>query len=371
MALPAAAALLRGLRRLSGEQLAQVLLIVALLGAAAWIWRSGHRPPPPPEAAEGGYLACVWNVENFYDDRDDPDIHDEDEDWFGRNPELVRQKVDRLCEALLMQGKGRGPDLVAMVEVENLRAAEMIRAALNRRLPEPLQYRYTFFRENRTGRHFAPAVVSRLPGAVDEGLQFQATLRILPVRLEVNGAPLTVLVSHWTSRLTDHDGTKRNRYGDALYRAARNLGGSADLLICGDFNDEPSDPSVRDHLHAIADASVVSHADGPLRLLDLTASLDPARSGTIAYRGHRQLFDHIVASPGLLDPKGWLVLPATLRVEDGPTLRDGRADRPWRFGGPNERKARGFSDHFALSVRLSVGGDGSVASAPAPALPSP
>ena len=365
---PAVDALLRALGRLSGEQVAQLLLVVALLGAAAWIWQGGRRPPPAPPAAEGGYLACSWNVENFYDDRDDPDVHDTDEDWFGRNPDLVRQKVGRLAEALRMQGAGRGPDILALVEVESLRAAEMLRVALNGRLPADLHYPYVYFRENRTGRHFAPAVISRLPGQVDEALRFGATLRILPVRLEAGGARLTLLVSHWTSRLTDKTGDRRAVYGDALYRAARGLGGEADVLLCGDFNDEPDDPSVRDHLHAIADASVVRNADGPLRLLDLTAALDRDRSGTISYRGRRQVFDHVVASPGLLDPAGWLVLPGSLRVEDGPSLITGRDGRPWRFGGPNERGARGFSDHFAVSVRLQVdGGIGAIAVGDGPA----
>src|SRR5581483_3026552 len=87
-----------------------------------------------------GYLYCHWNVENFYDDRDDPRNHDEDEDWFGRNPDFVRQKADILAGALLNLNDGHGPDVLAMVEVESRRSVELLRDALNARLPTEWQY---------------------------------------------------------------------------------------------------------------------------------------------------------------------------------------------------------------------------------------
>ena len=332
------------------------LAVLALLALAAWFARRSPEPhvagPAPAPSAEG-YLFCSWNVENLFDDVDDPDVRDVDEDWFGTNPALVRAKVDHLAEALLMQADGRGPDILAVVEVENRHAAELLQDSLNHRLAPDLRYSYLIFRENRTGRHFAPAILSRLPGRIDPDFEFRPTLRILAGRIEAGGAPLTVLASHWTSRLTDQGGGRRAIYGDAHYRAARDLGPDADLLICGDFNDEPDDPSVRDHLHAIGDAAVVRDRRGPLRLLDLMAGPHP---GTIEFRGRFQTFDHLVAAPGLLDPPGWVVLPETLRVADGPSLRIGRNGRPWRFGGPREAGPRGYSDHFAVTVRLRVPG---------------
>ena len=331
------------------------LAILALLALAAWYSRRGAAPAPagpaPAPSAEG-YLFCSWNVENLFDDVDDPDVRDADEDWFGNNKAVVREKVDHLAEALLRQAGGRGPDVLAVVEVENLRAVELLRDALNARLAPELRYSYVVFRENRTGRHFAPAILSRLPGRVDPGIEFRPTLRILAAVVEAEGAPLHILASHWTSRLTDATGDRRAAYGDALYRAARDLGPDADLLICGDFNDEPDDPSVRDHLHAIGDPAVVGDVRGPLRLLDLMAG---PRPGTIEFRGRFQTFDHLVASPGLLEPPGWVALPGTLIVADDPSLRTGRNGRPWRFGGPNATGPRGYSDHFAVTVRLRVG----------------
>lgn len=327
------------------------LAALALLALAAWFARRSPSSGPAPAPSAEGYLFCSWNAENLYDDVDDPAVRDADEDWFGTNPALVREKVDHLAEALLMQAGGRGPDVLALVEVENRHAAELLQAALNDRLAPDLRYSYLIFRENRTGRHFAPAVLSRLPGRIDPDFEFRPTLRILAARIEADGVPLTVLASHWTSRLTDQGGDRRAIYGDALYRAARTLGPAADLLICGDFNDEPDDPSVRDHLHAIGDAAAVRDRLGPLRLLDLMAG---PRPGTIEFHGRFQTFDHIVAAPGLLDPPGWLVLPETLLVADAYPLSTARNGRPFRFGGPRTPGPRGYSDHFAVTVRLRV-----------------
>ncbi len=133
---------------------------------------------------------------------------------------------------------------------------------------------------------------------------------------------------------------------------------AADILIAGDFNDEPGDPSVVKHLHAVADRHRVLDASrngAPLLLLDLTAALDPRRGeGTYYYNGRWEVLDHVVASPGLLDDSGWSIRPETLRIENARSLRYGRAGRPWRFGGPTATTPRGVSDHFAVSVRLRV-----------------
>ena len=43
-------------------------------------------------------------------------------------------------------------------------------------------------------------------------------------------------------------------------------------------------------------------------------------------------------------------------VTSGSAEVDVQPYRPWRFGGPNASTPRGFSDHFAVTVRLEVEG---------------
>lgn len=366
---------------------ALVLLIV--VAALIWLLRAREGPAqapapaprqpgpvaeaPAPRTAEG-YLFCTWNVENLFDDRDDPASRDEDEDWFGRHPEMVRLKVEHLADALLRLDDGRGPDILAVVEVENRRAAELLRDALNARLPTELRYDGLVHRDNLTGRRIEPALLTRLRvvgDSIDLGEIFGKASkarrkdphdfgirRILEARLEAEGAPLTVIVSHWTSRLTDQTDEKRSAYADALYGAFLDLHARdplADVLFSGDFNDEPGDTALVSHLHVTGDPRLVRAPDRRPNLLDLMSDRDPDRFGTYFFRGRWEILDHIVCSPGLLDAGGWRVLPETLRVVNNFPLRSNTDRRPFRFGGPQNQSARGYSDHFAVTVRLIAG----------------
>lgn len=346
--------------------LAAGVVLVVVAGVGLWwvaVVRLRDRRPPAPPAATGrsDYLLCSWNVENLFDDEDDPNDHDADEDWFGRNPSAVGEKVELLAQALVLQNGGRGPDIVVLVEVESRRAAALLRDALNDRLAATDRYTALVFRENKVGRRVAPAVLARLPVRDDLTRSFPS-LRVLEAHLVgPGGAPLVVIACHWTSRLRGTGDSRRAVYAATVYGAvAERIAAdpAADVLVAGDFNDGPDDPSVVDGLHAVADPALVvesARSGGPPRLLDLTARLDPDRDGTYRYRGRWEVFDHLVASPGLLDPAGWRVRPETVRTEHAPPLRDGADGRPRRFGPRTNPRPRGPSDHFAVSVRLEVG----------------
>ncbi len=347
--------------------LVRAMLAGFVAGLGLWLFFSGEGIRFPAgfdlwsRASAEGYLFCTWNLENLFDDVDDPANHDEEEDWFGRHPDAVREKLDRLVGALRLQNGGRGPDILAVVEVENRRAAAMLFDALNRGVAPADRYTTLIHRDNRSGRRIEPAVLSRLPARDDLTRSFPVE-RIREVHLTgPEGVPLVVLVSHWTSRTRGGTEARRAFYGDLLYRSATALTASepaADIVVAGDFNDEPGDPSVVEHLHAVAEIDRVleaSRGGAPLLLLDLTARLDPRRGeGTYYYNGRWEVLDHLVASPGLLDESGWSVRPETLRIERPRSLRYGRDGRPWRFGGPKATSPRGVSDHFAVSVRLRV-----------------
>ncbi len=348
--------------------LAWLSLGLGLIVIGLWLLRPQDPVGPPPlptpapmPVSADGYLFCTWNAENLFDDVDDPTNHDEDEDWFAANPDLVREKVNHLARALRLQNEGRGPDILVVIEVESRRAVELLREALNEGMSAADRYSTLIHRDNRTGRRIEPAVLSRLPGRDDLTRTIHSDRTLEAHLIGPGGLPLVILASHWTSRVRGETEYRRASYADHLYQAAVDLTSAdpqVDLLIAGDFNDEPSDPSVVDHLHAVANASQVvnaSRSGDPLVLFDLTTMLDPALGfGTYFHGGRWQVLDHIVVTAGLLDPAGWQILPDTLRVEHPKALRAGRDGRPFRFGGPRLTTPRGYSDHFALSVRLKV-----------------
>jgi endonuclease/exonuclease/phosphatase family metal-dependent hydrolase len=351
-----------------GSCILAVLLPVLALALGGCKKDAEQLPPPGADranpAAPGGpatYLFCSWNVENFFDDRADKHhagVDKEYDTWFAENPDILKLKLKKLTDALLKMNDGKGPDLLAVVEVESVRAAELLQEALNAGLPDPaLHYQHVLMREVKVGRHIAPAILSRLPLAPGKALDKK--LRILEARVTVNDHKLVVIASHWTSRLGRKVGGKpagakqRAHYANEIYgrvRAMWTANPRVDVLVCGDFNDTPDDPSVTEHLRATGDKEEVLRAEGGLRLLNLMAGKDPNRFGTI-YHGRWFIFDQLVVTPGMLDDQGWSCVPGSVQTVRSLTNRNGR---PWSFGGPRFGGERGYSDHLPVTVQLKV-----------------
>jgi endonuclease/exonuclease/phosphatase family metal-dependent hydrolase len=339
------------------------LFAVALVVLAALFLYWATRPTDNgQEAAPAGeYLFCFWNVQDLFDDHDDHRGREDREadEWFAHDPEALATKLDHLSDALTKMNGGRGPDIVALAEVESQRAAELLQQALNRRLGDAtLHYSHVLMKEVSAGRHIAPAILTRLPIAADRTHLLGGHLRILEGHVRVNDRDLVVIASHWTSRVSDKTGGRRDKYGDQIYgefRAMVRSNPAVDLLVCGDFNDPPEAASVTENLRAIPDADSVRRSlpENP-RLLNLFAGKDPAEFGTHYFDKERRwfIFDQIAVSPGLLDGAGWSCDPASAR-----TVRDLTSDprgHPAPFHKGHGPEKRGYSDHFPVTVRLRV-----------------
>jgi len=328
-----------------------VLLPLALLAGGCF------RPRPHTPANVDSYQFCFWNVENLFDDIDDERNATDDpyDNVFAKNPDLLRKKLTNLGNALLKMNDGRGPDIIALAEVESERAAGLLRDYLNQNLGgRGTPYKHVLFKDVRAGRHIAPALITRLDVDKDRTRQLEKTRRILETQIVVQDHPLVILASHWTSRVSDRTGGEgggRAKYGDLLYgrfRAMYTSNNAVDLLMCGDFNDDPDDVSVTQHLRATSEKPGRMPAVEP-KLFNLMAGKDGENFGTHSYKGRWHIFDQIVVSPGLLNEQGWQVLPETLKVEKEVTA--GPNGRPIGF---DRVSGRGYSDHFPVTVRLRV-----------------
>ena len=353
------------------------ITIVVLAVVAVVAYRLYYRPAPaaPPVVTTGlnadgtgDFLFCTWNVENLFDDRDD-DRRTVDETYdgpFATDPALREAKYDQICKALLGMNGGKGPDVIASVEVEGVRAGELLRDALNARLTDPdLHYKYLAVRDLDGGRHITPCVVSRLP-VIDADTQMPASrLRILRTRLTVNGYDLWVITSHWTSQLRQRDGDNgedgRANYAAAITSSADELyrrSPATDLVVCGDFNDTPEADAVVHGLRATGVRAAVAPPTDPPRLLDLMAGKSASQFGTLWYRGDPLIYDHICVSAGMLDDRGWSCDPDSVQTVRAGLVRPGASrPEPWRFGTPDPAVPltdRGYSDHFPVIVRLRV-----------------
>jgi endonuclease/exonuclease/phosphatase family metal-dependent hydrolase len=345
------------------------LVVVVVVAYVVWSNWPKHQTPPPVvgNGQPGTYLFCAWNVENFYDDQDDPKIHDDMEDWFGNNPTAFQEKVDHLAEGLLKMNNGAGPDIACLCEVESEQCMTALEEALNAKLDAAglgdRHYTATLFKGDNTGRHFAPGIITRIGVTADRTRKLgkKGNGRIIEGHLHQNGHELTVIVAHWTSRITDKEGEKHRRedYAQDIYgrvRAILHEAPDADVIVCGDFNDEFKDPSIQNDLHAVDQADLVRNSLDEPRLLDLMANWSGDPPGTIYGKGHWAVFDHICVTRGMLDEHGWSCDPKNARVFAAKEMRHGNRGAPFPFGKRVHEGPRGYSDHFPVTVQLSVAG---------------
>src|SRR5262245_6837435 len=315
---------------LRNPKVAVVLIaVVAVVALGYYVWTHWpQRTPPPPVAGDGKaatFLLCAWNVENFYDDRDDPRVHVEYEDWFGQNPDQFLAKVDHLAEGLLKMNGGAGPDIAGLCEVESERCLTALKDALNAKLEaagmSDRKYQYVLFKGDNTGRHFAPGILTRLGVTADRTRKLgkRQNGRIIEGHLHHNGHELVVIVAHWTSRVTDKEtaGNRRADYAEDCYgrvRAILHESPDADVIVCGDFNDEFKDLSIQNELHATDRPDLVRESRDEPRLLDLLADWNGDPSGSIYGKGRWSVFDHICVTRGPLDETGWSCDPKKEQV---------------------------------------------------------
>jgi endonuclease/exonuclease/phosphatase family metal-dependent hydrolase len=334
------------------------LSIVALVGLCV----------PPLSAQPATFRSvrfCFWNVENLFDDRENPKLEKVDREfdqWFAKDKEALHHKLARIADVLLSKemNKGAGPDILAMAEVESLRAVELVRDTLNAKLRDKaLHYKHIAYLDPRGGRSIATAVLSRVPFAKDRPPRLLGrSQRMLEVTLVEGKHELVVMASHWTSRVSDGRGTGRASYAQQIYRNFAEVykkSPGVKYIVCGDFNDAPTDESVARHLNATGDVKKVlalTTRDRPL-FYSPFAEMVKDKKGTHFHQGQPYIFDNICLSPGLLESGGWSYVPRSAAIVELLQFRG----RPDRFGGPADKRPwrnRGASDHFPVTVELRV-----------------
>ena len=273
---------------------------------------------PPCKAQDKDTLTfCVvsYNVENLFDTR-----HDSLKDDYEFLPETVRhwnyskykKKLNDIGRTLIAIGGWTPPALVALCEVEN---DSVLRDLTRYSVLREAGYRYVMTH-------------SKDERGIDIALLYQRgmfkllssqSLTVTPPRpsdrptrdilhtsgLLLNGDTLDVLIAHFPSRSSGAKESEPYRLqaacrlkqaADSLIRVRR----YPQLLIMGDFNDYPTNRSVKHILRAEA-----PNPDTPLRgnrLYHLLArkSKEEKNYGSYKYQGEWGLLDHLIVSGNLL-----------------------------------------------------------------------
>ncbi len=355
---------------------ASVIVLASLIGGAMTFGlvarRDEARTPIASAAADPIEVTfAFWNLENLFDTIDDP-TNPGDNEYLpaeGWDPPRYARKLDHLASVIA----AIDPHLLAVCEIENRRVLEDLvrdprlagKGYQIEHLESPDRRGIDLALLHRPPFTLAAGDRSLLLHEIDLG-EGRTTRGVLEVDLVVEGTPLVVLVNHWPSRFGGAEKSKPSRAAaaDTAHRvvlaridAARLEGREGDILLIGDFNDDPFDPSLVDHLEAVRGKYALEGDRGRYRLFNPSWKfLATPDLGTLFYQSGWNVFDQAIVSRGLLAPQGFLYVEGSLEIHQPDSVRNqshpGRPPRWFRKYGDDWDE--GFSDHFAIHGRLRV-----------------
>ena len=304
------------------------------------------------------YTIAFYNLENFFDTEDQPHVLDDDftpkgfKKW---NPPKFKKKVKKMGKAISKIGleeTGRPPTLVGIAEVEN---KTVIEALLQSKALREEPYDFVHFDSpDERGidtallyhkEYFEVVEAETLPLLiVDEDGERDFTRDILYVHGKLNHEEVHIFVNHWPSRRSGVEETNHKRIKAAetvLDRVGKFLGESPNVVIMGDFNDDPKSKSIQ-------------------RLMDTGKFINPMEkllspmSGSANYKGEWSLFDQILLSHTFLNFEKGTHSYEYAKIFSPKFLMEWKGKykgNPYRtFVG--KKYLGGYSDHFPVFVVL-------------------
>jgi predicted extracellular nuclease len=314
---------------------------------------------------EQALRVAFYNVENLFDTFNDTLKNDEDflptgvKGWtFSR----YLEKLDHIYKTLTALGGWDLPAIVGFCEIENryvlnelITKTPLVKAGYsivhedspdNRGIDVGLIYRPEKFRPI---KHEAIRIVFPF----DPSVKTRDVLYVKGIIFKKD--TLHVFINHWPSKLGGAAASEPRRtfvaqkikhYVDSIYR----MDPEANIIITGDFNDEPGDKSLMVGLGAI------NHLDS-LKGKDLYNTSYPFFAkgiGTEKYKEHWAVLDQmIVSSPMVTRKKGVMIQDNQSSIFDAPWLLEDdekfMGKMPFRtYGGP--KYLGGYSDHLPVFI---------------------
>lgn len=324
-----------------------------------------------PHAGEARHIrVATWNVENLFDADDNPETPGDDEylpgSWRRWTEERYRQKLGNLAQVIAAMK----PDVLCVQEVENRRVLEDL-AALLAKPPYGHPFPHLAHRESEDRRGIDVGLLSRFPVTHSELREDVHGLRgALASTLDIEGAPLTVIVCHWKSWVGEPEANIVTRLREALaVRAEVDRLRAEDplraLVVAGDFNDNHDGHSLLQGLAASTDRQRVSSDPEGRLLYNVLGELPPDRLGSYYFARRKvwNTFDALIIPPGMLSPPGDSG-PAWRLARDGAAVSvfripemletDGRPKpfRRVRLKDGTDSYAEGYSDHLPVTMEL-------------------
>jgi endonuclease/exonuclease/phosphatase family metal-dependent hydrolase len=314
-----------------------------------------------------------WNLENLFDTVDDPKTFDEEflpngqKEW---TPERLDKKLYNLSRVIRSMNNDRGPDILGVCEVEH----EALLDTMCSRYLSDKKYDIAYLespdeRGIDNGLIFNSNKLSLISVeglTVDLGTGDQTRLILFAKLLLDKIDTLNCFVDHWPSR---RGGQSESEW--ARIKAAQTLRKTVDdllnknknsnIIIVGDFNDEPNNISITENLRGkefICDSVKTENLieDKTSDLFNLAYKSWANGNGSYFYRDNFNMLDQIIVSKSMLigNELNYICNSFEVYKPEMMVTRTGKykgAPFP-TYGG--SRYLGGYSDHFPVTAKFKI-----------------
>lgn len=280
--------------------------LLAFIVAFFLVVAVGHAQKKP-------YKVVFYNLENFFDTVNDPDIKDDEftpegaKKWTVEKYNKKLGNVERVFFDIASIDKSY-PIVIGVSEIENRNVLEDIVATpkLERANYRIVHYDSPDARGIDVAFLYRPDIF-RIEGEKAIKVQFPdesnfRTRDLLAMWGKIEGEDFLFMVSHWPSRLGGKEASEAKRiavgkqmrsFADSL----RQIKPELKVVMMGDFNDDPVDKSIIEGLGAKLKVKELEKGD----FYNPYAAMLKAGYGTLAYGDAWNIFDNIVVTENLVN----------------------------------------------------------------------
>lgn len=326
------------------------------------------------EGKDSTIYVAFYNLENLFDTEDDPNTDDSEfqiespKEW---NQERLDRKMYNLARVIRSMNNNEGPDILGVCELEH----EFLLDSMNNQFLKDKNYKSISpnspdGRGIQTGIMFKSNLFNLLEVFTDTvKLSGRSRTRlILGAALLYNKKDtIYFFVNHWPSRRGGQDESEVNRISAAktlrsrveniLYRNA-----SAKIIIMGDFNDEPNNISILEHLKAkpllceVEENIKLTSVDDETDLFNLSYQKFIDGFGSYKFQNNWNMLDQIIVSRDMIIGEKITYICGSFEVYKPEFIvtKSGKykgAPFPTYAG---NRYLGGHSDHFPVFAKFKI-----------------
>ena len=254
-------------------------------------------------------IVAFYNLENFYDTVDNPNINDEEFLPAGPknyNSKVYWTKVEHLATVISQIGTDINPDGPALLGVAEIENDTVLNDLIHQPLLKPRNYSFVHYdsRDIRgvdvallyNPKYFKVLESRKLFVHMPTGAkQTFFTRDVLWVKGLLSGDTINVFVNHWPSRVGGEQRSAPGRAAAAqvdknFIDSIEKINPDSKIIVMGDLNDDPISPSVTKVLGAKEYMEDVK----PGELYNPWIDMYKKGLGTLAYQDAWGLFDQIM-----------------------------------------------------------------------------